>query len=139
MLKELGNTNCIANIDKLAKNFLNNREIIYEKNGDMIRKTYSRSCLQRSNSGLLLWKFVCNSALRLLCKDDVHLHDCVDDHLMLVSDTERHKLWYKTKTTSTKVIEWNEAVKVTFGSEKSQMLPILHKSRGKKDFVESNE
>lgn len=61
---DLAEVGCPENLYKLVASF-HKREIIAIKESVLIRKTYSRGYIQRSNSDLLLWNIICNRALQL--------------------------------------------------------------------------
>lgn len=142
-LKEkLRKSKCPRNWYFLISNYLKEREIIYSRDGETIRKRTNRGTPQGSSSGPSIWNLVYDDMLELNKEfEDARFQAYADDALIITWAENKKDLKKKCKALLKRVFEWGKANKLKFCPEKTELLIAFDKQKKpkKETFKQFNE
>ncbi|XP_067120140.1 uncharacterized protein [Centruroides vittatus] len=123
ILSTLIKTNCPANILKLLRSFLSEREVMAIETGKIHYRSFiSRGCPQGSKSGPLLWNILYNGLLNITkgtnLNVDPYIQGYADDTAILLSHHNHDTLQTYTNNLLKLVHKWSEENKLIINYNK---------------------
>ena len=129
LLDGLRKRNVKLNTYRLIEHYLQNRYVELEFCGEITSKVMTKGCIQGSVTGPTFWNIIIDDLLNTDFNENVHCQAFADDVLLIASHESPGVVKSILDDVLSKVVSWGNAVKLTFGSEKTQVISFTPKSK----------
>ncbi|GBM62344.1 Putative protein in type-1 retrotransposable element R1DM [Araneus ventricosus] len=124
ILEQLVKANCPINLFNLIKNYLHDRQVIFELNNKKWVFEAQRGVPQGSCSGPLFWNIVVSTALGLVLPSGCQIQAFADDLILVVRGQSANILAQRCNKAIDILVSWGKKHKLQFNATKTILMPL---------------
>ena len=129
LFKRLKTMRCPRNLYVLIQNYMENRTVKFNYVDITLEKIMTRGCIQGSVLGPLFWNITLDDLFDVELPSGCYIQAFADDIFLIAENKNVHILELNINSALKRIFEWGRKVKLTFGPEKTQIIPFTSKAK----------